>query len=112
MIVKTGTYDRTGGSIGLSSNPRPRVFVSRGRNHWVEELKPMSYGWPLLLALFLYGHAADPGTTLSIGFYLLVVLNTLWFMAVRGSKESFRKEWACSKCGEVWDPTEPEGGGA
>ena len=108
MIVKAGTYDRAGGSVSVSGKLSPRVFVSRGRNHWVEELKPMSYGWPILLALFLYGHAASPETSVGIGFYLLVVFNVLWFMAVQGSKAGFRKEWACSKCGEIWDPSESE----
>lgn len=104
MIVKSGTYDRAGGSIGLSSRPSPRVFVSRGRNNWVEELTPMSYFWPILLAIFLYGHAVSPETSVGIGFYSLVFFNVLWFMAVRGSKDGFKKEWACSKCGEVWNP--------
>ena len=108
MIVKAGTYDRVGGSTGFSSKSSMRVFVSRGRNHWVDELKPMSYGWPILLAILLYGHAASTETSVGIGFYLLVVFNALWFIAAHGSKEGFRKEWACSKCGEVWDPTESE----
>jgi len=68
----------------------------------------MSYFWPILLAIFLYGHVANPETSVGIGFYLLVVFNVLWLMAVQGSKSGFRKEWACSKCGEIWDPSESE----
>ena len=108
MIVKAGTYDRVGGSTGFSSKSSTRVFASTGRNRWVQELAPMSYGWPIVLAFFLYAYAASPEISVGIGFYLLVVFNVLWFMAVQGSKEGFRKEWACSKCGEVWDPTESE----
>lgn len=108
IIVKAGTYERAGGSISLSGKLSPRIFVSRGRNNWVEELKPMSYGWPVLLALFLYGHVASPEISAGIGFYLLVVFNALWFIGVQGSKAGFKKEWACSKCGEVWDPAESE----
>jgi hypothetical protein len=43
-----------------------------------------------------------------IGFYMLMVFNVLWFIAVQGSREGFMNEWACTKCGEVWDPTKPE----
>jgi hypothetical protein len=68
----------------------------------------MSYGWPIVLAFFLYAYVASPETSVGIGFFLLVIFNALWFTAAYESKESFRKEWVCSKCGEVWDPTESE----
>lgn len=108
MIVKTGTYDKFGASTGFSSRSSTRVFLSRGRNNWVEELMPMSYLWPSLLALYLWGTLGSADGTFSFGYFLAVLFNLLWFLMVHSSRGSFRREWACSKCGEVWDPTEPE----
>ena len=107
MIVKTGTYDKFGGSTGFSSKSSVRVFVSRGRNNWVDELKPMSYLWPSLLALYLWGSFSAPEVSFSFGYWVAALFNLLWFIAVHSDHDSFRKEWACSKCGEVWDPTAP-----
>ena len=108
MIVKTGTYDRLGGSTGLFNSSPTRVSASRGRNHWVEELTPSTYLPPSALAFFLSAWAYNPDISVGLGFYIFVAVNGLWFVGVHGEKESFRKEWACSKCGEVWDPSEPE----
>ena len=108
MIVKASTYDRVGGSTGFFNRSPTRVFASTGRNRWAQELAPMSYGWPIVLAIFLYGHVASPETSVGIGFYLLVVFNVLWFMTVHSDHKGFREEWACSKCGEVWNPSESE----
>ena len=108
MIVKAGTYDRVGGSTGFFNRSPTRVFASTGRNRWAQELAPMSYFWPSVLALFLWAWAYGPDTTVGLGFYLFITINTLWFVGVYSDQVSFRKEWACSKCGEVWDPTESE----
>ena len=108
MIVKAGSYTRVGGSAGLSGKSSTRVYVSRGKSDWVEELKPMSYFWPCLMALFLWGSYSDPEQSFFIGSWLAVAVNILWFMIVRSDHKDFREEWACSRCGEVWNPSEPK----
>ena len=103
MIVKTGSYNRYGGSIGLNKYPSPRIFGSRGKNDWVGELAPMSYFWPILLAVILVGLFEDKGMT--IGYWATALFNVAWFFAAYGDSDAFKKEWACSKCGNVWDPS-------
>lgn len=102
MIVKSGTHYRVGGSTGLSSKSSTRVFVSRGRNNWVEELTPMSYLLPMVLAVFLVALFREYSA--SFGYWAVVFFNVMWLMAVHSDHEGFREEWACSKCGEVWNP--------
>ena len=108
MIVKTGTYDKFGGSAGFTSKSSVRIFLSRGRNHWVDELKPMSYLWPCLMALILWGIYDDPDQSFSFVNLIASFINILWFMAVYASNKGFREEWACSRCGEVWNPAKFE----
>jgi hypothetical protein len=105
MIVKAGTYMRIGGSTGLSSKSSIRVFASRGRNNWVDELTPMSYVWPVVLIVFLVALFREKSA--SFGYWATVLFNVVWLMAVHSDHKGFREEWACSKCGEVWNPLEP-----
>jgi hypothetical protein len=106
MIVKAGTYIRVGGSTGLSSKSSTRVFASRGRNNWVDELTPMSYVWPIVLAVFLVALFREYST--SFGYWATVLFNVMWLMVVHSDHKGSREEWACSKCGEVWNPSEPK----
>jgi hypothetical protein len=106
MIVKAGTYIRVGGSTGLSSKSSTRVFASWGRNNWVDELTPMSYVWPIVLAVFLVALFREYST--SFGYWATVLFNVMWLMVVHSDHKGFREEWACSKCGEVWNPSEPK----
>ena len=105
MVVKAGTYIRVGGSTGLSSKSSIRVFASRGRNNWVDELTPMSYLWPVVLAVILAALFRENSTSFS--YWAAVLFNIMWLMAVHSDHKGFREEWACSKCGEVWNPSEP-----
>ncbi len=103
MIVKAGTYYKVGGSTGLSSKSSTRIFVSRGRNGWVDELTPMSYFFPIVLAVFMVALFREYNE--SLGYWVVTLFNVMWFMAVHSDHEGFREEWACSKCGEVWNPS-------
>jgi len=103
MIVKAGTHYRVGGSTGLSSRSSTQIFVSRGRNDWVEELTPMSYLLPIVLAVFMVALFRESST--SFGYWVVMLFNVMWFVAVHSDHKGFRQEWACSKCGEVWNPS-------
>jgi hypothetical protein len=102
MIVKAGTYYRVGASTGFSSKSSLRVFGSQGRSAWTDELARRSYFWPVILAICLIGLFSVNAA--SLGYWLVVAFDLAWLLAVSGDHEAYKKEWACSKCGAVWNP--------
>ena len=106
MIVKTGVYDRAGISTSLFNNSPLRVSFSRGQNNWIDELQPMSYLLPVLMTLVLVMifNSASFSLISGFAFFIAMIINVFWFISVDSDKNNYEKQWACSKCGEVWTP--------